>query len=536
METTELGNIARESKGSAILPFDSSEPVLNPHPSSETYQETAPAKPPETQVSEKTVGKKYKGHIVLIDDDVDVTSLLKALLQKENYKITSFTRATEGLEALQSSQGLNVIQNPKAVDLVITDMKMPELNGLSFITQFRSIQPRIPVLLMTAFGCIDTAIEAIQRGAYQYIVKPFNFVELCITIERAIRSKQIEDENVDLRHEIELDRNRGRLVGKSRAMQEVIEIIHKVAQSDSNVLITGESGTGKDLVARAIHDRSLRRTGPFMAINCAAIPEALLESELFGHAKGSFTGATQRRVGLFEESSGGTILLDEIGDMPLPLQVKLLRVLQEKKVKPVGENEAKTIDVRIIAATHQNLPSLIREMKFREDLYYRLSVVPISIPPLRERPEDIPELAQHFLKRISQDQGARGTSFTTAAIKKLCNMKWEGNVRELENVIERAAIFCTNQRIDEQDISVTSPGMTRSPQMPSGVHFDPTHLITLEELERQYVDFILKQCGGRKDHASKILGIDRKTLYRKERRFGLTPQAPREVELTDFFS
>jgi DNA-binding NtrC family response regulator len=317
----------------------------------------------------------------------------------------------------------------------------------------------------------------------------------------------------------------GDVIGKSAGMKAVFDLVGRVSAATANILITGESGTGKEMVARAIHQSGPRMNKPFVAINCSAIPETLLESELFGHAKGSFTGAIQRKRGLFEEADGGTLFLDEIGDMNVSLQSKLLRVIQERKVRAVGENIARDVDVRLIAATHKDLKAAIKEGRFREDLYYRLSVIPIVIPPLRHRKEDIPLLAEHFLKKYAATNNAKVKGFTKRAMAKLVGLKWEGNVRELENMVERAVVLCQESLIDEADIP--------SPETRNAEEFfgsATTDFPTVSQLEKRYIQLVLEKTGGRKDKAAQILGINRRTLYRKEREYGLIAQ---ETQPTD---
>jgi DNA-binding NtrC family response regulator len=345
-----------------------------------------------------------------------------------------------------------------------------------------------------------------------------------VSVRRALEHRALQRENVVLRQELKQNWAFGGVIGKSSGMKAVFDLVQRVSQATANVLITGESGTGKEMVARAIHENGARAKKPFIAINCTAIPDTLLESELFGHAKGSFTGAIQRKRGLFEEASGGTLFLDEIGDLDVTLQAKLLRVIQEKKVRAVGENIARDVDVRLLAATHKDLKAAMKEGRFREDLYYRLSVIPIVIPPLRERKEDIPLLADYFLKKYSAANGAKIAGFTKKASAKLMSLRWEGNVRELENVIERAVVLSPGPYIDDTDIP--SGAEQSAEEFFAGASTD---FPTVEQLEKRYIQLILEKTGGRKDKAAQILGMNRRTLYRKEREYGLLPaDAPPE--------
>jgi len=447
--------------------------------------------------------------IVIIDDQAEMRSLLRDFLRNEGHHITEFASAAQALTQMKSEA------EPLEIDLVISDIRMPELTGLDFLTQFKLLYPKVPVILITAFGSIETAIEAIQKGAFDYITKPFKLSEIGVTVERALRFYELEKENTRLRREAGESKQFADIIGKSPGMQQVFELVSRVAQSNANVLINGESGTGKERVARAIHNLGPRAKKPFIAINCTAIPETLLESELFGHAKGSFTGAINRKRGLLEEAEGGTVFLDEIGDMDPSMQAKLLRVIQERRIRPVGDTVDRPIDVRIIAATHKDLKAAIRDGRFREDLYYRLSVIPIVIPPLRHRREDIPLLAEHFLRRYAHGHGSSVTGFTPAAMARLMASSWDGNVRELENIIERAVVLARGEKIDVSDLP-SSETQTAEDVFAQAVQDLPT----LDDLERRYMKFVLEKTGGRKERAAQILGVNRRTLYRKEREYG----------------
>ena len=461
--------------------------------------------------------KEFKGRVAIIDDDREMRSLLEDFLSSEGYSVVTFPVATEALEALSPNGILGPEKEEGDVDLIISDIQMPQMNGLEFTARLRTLRPEIPMILITAFGSIETAIEAMKRGAFYYVVKPFKLAEMAVNVERALEHRKLQRDNTILRKEVKRNWTLGEVIGKSSGMKEVFDLVSRVARASANVLITGESGSGKEMVARAIHQNGPRANKPFVAINCTAIPETLLESELFGHAKGSFTGAIQRKRGLLEEAEGGSLLLDEIGDMNLSLQSKLLRVIQERKVRPVGDNVTRDINVRIIAATHKDLKAAIKEGFFREDLYYRLSVIPIVIPPLRQRQEDIPLLAEHFLKKYVATNNAQVKGFTKRAMAKLMSLRWEGNVRELENVIERAVVLATQTLVDEADIP--------SPDTQNAEQFFSTNINdfpTLEKLESRYIQVVLEKTAGRKDKAAQILGINRRTLYRKEREYGLS--------------
>ncbi len=457
-----------------------------------------------------------KGRVVVVDDDQEMRSLLEDFLKSEGYQVVTFSAASDALHALTPQGYLGPEQGEGDIDLIISDIKMPQMDGLEFSSKLQVLRPEIPIVLITAFGSIETAIEAMKKGAFHYVVKPFKLAEMAVNIERALEHRKLQRDNTALRKEVKRAWMMGDVIGKSPGMKEVFDLVTRVSQATANVLVIGESGSGKEIVARAIHQFGPRSNKPFIAINCTAIPETLLESELFGHAKGSFTGAIQRKRGLFEEAEGGTLFLDEIGDMNVALQSKLLRVIQEKKVRPVGDNQAREVNVRIIAATHKDLKAAIKDGRFREDLFYRLSVIPIVVPPLRQRKEDIPLLAEHFLRKYAATNNVRITGFTKRAMSKLVNLRWEGNVRELENVVERAVVLATTTLIDEGDIP--SPETVSSEQFFGNAVAD---FPTLDQLEARYMRVVLDKTAGRKDKAAQILGINRRTLYRKEREYGL---------------
>lgn len=466
-----------------------------------------------------------KGRIVVVDDDKEIRSLLNDFLTGQGFTVFPYGNPAEALHDLSPNGKLDLENTDGDIDLLISDIRMPQMDGLEFTSLLQKTRPEIPVILITAFGTIETAIEAMKLGAFHYVVKPFKLAEMSVNIDRAYEFRKLQRDNSALRKEIKKNWKFAGIIGKSPQMKAVFDLVARVSQVNANILVTGESGTGKEVVARAIHECGPRSHKPFVAINCTAIPETLLESELFGHAKGAFTGAIQRKRGLFEEAEGGTLFLDEIGDMNISLQSKLLRVIQEKKVRAVGENLTRDVDVRIVAATHKDLKSAIKEGLFREDLFYRLSVIPIVIPPLRHRKDDIPILAEHFLKKFSATSGSRVTGFTKRAMQKLMNMRWEGNVRELENVVERAVVLATSHLIDE--IQLPNVETLTTDQFFSEASSD---FPTIEQLEKRYIQVVLEKTGGKKDKAAQILGINRRTLYRKEREYGFVSEdAPEEL-------
>ena len=445
--------------------------------------------------------------IVVIDDDREMRLMVEDHLKSEGYQVKSFSRPDEALSQLLSGEVAPLV--------VITDLQMPEMSGVEVVKRVKAKFPDLPVIVMTAFGSIESAVDAMRKGAFDYVTKPFKLSELGFTVERALMIAKLSSENKILRAEVKKTFAKGSLLGKSKPMKELFELLERVSPAQSSIMITGESGTGKELVARTLHNMSPRAQASFVAINCTAIPETLLESELFGHAKGSFTGAEKRKKGLFEEAEGGTLFLDEIGDMDLSLQAKLLRVLQERKIRPVGETKDLDINVRVVAATHKDLKKAIREGLFREDLFYRLNVIPIHIPPLRHRKEDIPLLAQSFLEKYSALNHSPVRGFSPATLHLLMENPWPGNVRELENMVERLVVMARNSQIEESDLP------TADAQTPEDFYGKMTQdLPNMENLEKRYIQFILAKVGGRKDRAAQILGINRRTLYRKEKEYG----------------
>ena len=406
-------------------------------------------------------------------------------------------------------------------DLVISDIRMPEIDGLTLLQEVKRVAPETSVLLMTAFGSIDTAVQAIKGGAYDYLTKPFKNDELIVVVRRAMEERHLRAEVRALREEVRTKYNFSNILGKSKPMLDLFALIRKVAGSRSTALVQGKSGTGKELVAKALHYNSPRRGRPLVMVNCSAIPKNLLESELFGHVKGAFTGAIANKRGLFEEADGGSLFLDEIGELSPELQVKLLRVLQEREIRRVGDTRTVSVDVRLIAATNRDLAQAVRDGSFREDLYYRLNVIPIALPDLKDRTEDIPVLATHFLMKYVKEADPLIEGISKEAMRLLLEYDWPGNVRELENVIERAVILGHGPQILPEDL----PAHLRTHQtpLPHPSQVASPHRPTLEELERDYIATVLRETRWHQMRAAHILGIDRRTLYRKIRTYGFQP-------------
>ncbi len=444
--------------------------------------------------------------ILIVDDDVAMRDMLAGLFRDQGHEVLTAGSVDEALEIAGNAEP----------DAVLSDIRMPGRSGIELVGAMRSLRPDTPVVLMTAFGSIDSAVEAMRAGAYDYVTKPFEPEAVVLTVERALERRALAEENALLRRAVDRASSFGDLLGRSEAMREIFALIRRIAHSRASVLITGESGTGKEVVARTIHYHGSRARRPFVPINCTAIPEGLLESELFGHVRGAFTGAHTTKRGLFEKAHGGTLFLDEIGDMTLGLQGKLLRVLQDGEVRPVGGNQSLKVDVRIISATNKDLRCEMEAGRFREDLFYRLNVIPIHIPPLRERQEDVPLLAEAFLRKHSDRPGR---AFSAAALERLATCPWKGNARELENVVERALALCDADLIDVDDLPAECLEGGGSPRTPEArVRGAAARQLTLQELEDLYIDEILRLTGGNKVRAARILGIDRKTLYRRAER------------------
>ncbi len=454
---------------------------------------------------------EHKPHVLIVDDEASMRELVEEVLHPMGFECTSVGNAVEAINAISTGP----------VDVVLTDIKMPQTSGLDLCETINNLRPDIPVIIMTAFGSMDTAIDALRRGAYDFVTKPFELELLRIVIKRAsnhrILIKQIEflescdKENIKSHS----------LIGESEAMCHLRSTIHRVANSDASILITGESGTGKELIAKSIHQNSDRSQQPFIAVNCGAISETLLESELFGHIKGAFTNAEKDRQGLIKAADGGTLFLDEIGEMPLSMQVKLLRALEDSTIRPVGGNEEIPFNVRIVAATHQDLETAIDTGSFREDLYYRVNVIQLHAPTLRSRGGDVLELALHFLKHFSAKSEKTVNGFTPAVAEKLVTYPWPGNVRELRNVIERAVTLTAMNQITVEDLPQKIL-RHQSDQIIIGGK-SPDELAPLSAIEEQYIQHVVGVVGGNRSLAAKILGLDRKTLYRKLKQINVQP-------------
>jgi DNA-binding NtrC family response regulator len=440
--------------------------------------------------------------IVVVDDDREMADFLVEILNAAGYRT---------LPANSGSEALNLVRREHP-DLVISDLRMVGMGGHQLQAEIKRIAPNLPVIIITAFGSIQTAVESMKMGAFDYITKPFSNDELLLVVARALEDRSLRQEIRRLRGELAHSYGLENIIAVSRKMIEVLEVAGQIGDSAASVLLSGESGTGKELIARALHFRSRRQQGPFVPVNCAAIPDNLLESELFGHVKGAFTDARQAKAGLFQTARGGTLFLDEIGEMPLLLQAKLLRVIEDKRVRPVGSTEETPVDVRIVSATNADLEEAIKAGKFRADLYYRLATVTLVLPPLRERPEDILPLVRHFLARASAEAGRSAPEIGPDAIGCLTHYQWPGNIRELQNVISRAVILCRNDRITRNDL----PAKVAGGETPWVTVDDAVNRrLTMDQLEREYARAILAAVGGNKSEAAIVLGIDRKTLYRK---------------------
>jgi len=446
-----------------------------------------------------------KGRVLVVDDDRDLCEVLEARLARRGYAVAWCTDAGEAFERLASD----------ALDVVVTDLQMSGMNGLDLCARVVANRPDVPVVVITAFGSVDTAIAAIRAGAYDFLVKPVETDALDVALTRAVQHRALREELRRLRALVgEVDSET--LIGESACMRSLRDLVAKVAASDATVLVSGETGSGKEVVARAIHAASPRASGPFVAVNCAAIPETLLESELFGHVRGSFTDARRDRTGLFLQANGGTLFLDEIGDLPLPLQPKLLRVLVERSVRPLGADHELPFDARVITATHRDLRAAVEEGHFREDLFFRLEVLTVEVPPLRARGADVLLLAQRSLERAART-GRRVVGLTPAAAERLLAYAWPGNVRELENAIERAVALASWEQIVVEDLPARIREYRSSDVLVASQ--DPSELVTLEEVERRYMLRVLDSVGGNKTLAARILGLDRRTLYRKLERW-----------------
>ena len=448
-------------------------------------------------------------NILVVDDELGLRHTLTLILQAEGHEVRSASDGASALERLAEAPA----------DLIVSDVRMPGLDGLAFLERYQQMGGTALVLMMSAYGDDEAALEAIRRGAYDFIPKPFRADQVLLVVRKAIEREGLRREVAQLHDELVALRAPTGIVGRSPKLGQALTLADKVARHPSTVLVTGESGTGKELIARHIHDASPRASRPFVAVNCAAIPEALLESELFGHAKGAFTGAISERQGLFEEAHEGTLFLDELGDLPVPLQVKLLRALQEGEVRRVGDNASRSVDVRLVAATARDLESDVAEGKFRADLYYRVNVVRIHLPALRERAEDIPELVRHFVDRFNRRLGLRVTGLSAAAMRALVEYPWPGNVRELENVIERAMVLTDGPQVDVEQLPTLAAPAARADGAVSPLDLSVKR--RTEELERALIAEALERTHGNRTRAAKLLDLSHRALLYKIRDYGL---------------
>lgn len=492
--------------------------------------------------------------VLVIEDDIDIQDVVEGFFRPRGYTVLKYNDAEHAIKDLQSGT---------RADVILTDLNLPNMNGIEFTSRMKESGLSVPIILMTAQKGSEIAVEAIEAGAYDFIVKPIHFMQLLVSVERAIHFNRMNRENAALK--VAVKQKSGTevdgIIGKSPGFLKALDLAKRVSDSAASVFIHGESGTGKEVIAKAIHSCGKRKKESFVAINCSAIPENLLESELFGYAKGAFTGAADKKIGLFEEAEGGTLFLDEIGDLSLPLQAKLLRVLQERQIKRLGENQPRAINVRVVSATHKDLGAEVAAGRFREDLFFRLNVIPITIPPLRERKEDIIPLAEFFLAKYGALNGTMAEGFTKPAFERMLDHQWRGNVRELENKVERAVVLSTTRLLDVDDLFDGDVMLSQSPMSSnqasnhsstqasgsSGNHLNTENkmssangssagtsgeitfaeggmplgpdgrLLKLEELTMSYIKFALEMNKGAKDRTAQALGIDRKTLYKKLR-------------------
>ena len=451
-----------------------------------------------------------KAKILVVDDESSHRQMIKAVLSAEGYEIR---------EAADGNQAVKAVEE-KFHDLILMDIRMPGLSGIEALQKIKDISPGIPVIIMTAYASVNTAIDALKSGAYDYLTKPLDIEELKILVAKALQFQKLEQENIYLKEQLNNRFDFSSIIGRSPSMKQLFETMALVAPSEAGVLIVGESGTGKELIANAIHQNSSRAQRPFIKVNCAALPETLLESELFGHEKGAFTGATARKQGRFQLAHNSSILLDEIGEMSPTTQAKILRVLQEREFEPIGSTQTIRVDTRVIAATNKNLEEEIKKGRFREDLFYRINVVTIAVPPLRERREDIPLLADFFLKRFAEKNRRVINGFTPRAMDLFMRYDWSGNVRELENVVERAVIMARGEMITpmefpknlkELDVELKEPNLDLSPGR------------SLKEVEKEMILRTLAETDGNRTHAANILGISRRTLQLKLKEYGINP-------------
>jgi DNA-binding NtrC family response regulator len=445
--------------------------------------------------------------ILLVDDEPDMLENCSRILSRQGHTCMTAANGREALAILERERP----------DLLVTDLKMPEMDGMALLRHAHELDPTLPVIMLTAFATIESAVAAVKEGAFDYLPKDFSVDQLRVAVERALRHRGLQVENRNLRQQLQQTLGLENIVGRSPAMTQVFELVKKAARSEANILVLGESGTGKELIAKAIHQHSPRRDRPFVALDCGTLPETLLESELFGHVRGAFTGAISNKKGLFEEADGGTLLLDEIADTTPAFQSKLLRALQENEIRPVGNNHLIKINVRVIASTNRDLKKDVERGTFREDLYYRLAVVPIMVPPLNRRRDDIPLLVEHFLKKYCDQNGLEAKYISPNSLRLLMNYSWPGNVRELENVIERAVLMSSGSVVNPEVYSVE----TEERENPLPLH-QATREVT-ENVERQKIMEALHKAEGNRSRAARLLGISRATLYEKLKTYNLAP-------------
>ena len=449
--------------------------------------------------------------ILIVDDEKNYLVVLEALLGPEGYEILTATNARDAVRLIRESD----------LDLVITDMKMPGTTGMELLEASKKIKPDLPVIMMTAYGTIEMAVEAMKKRASDYITKPFQNEELKLTVMKALENYRLIKENKRLSQALSDQYRYGNIIGKSKPMQEIYDLISKVAQSKASVLITGPSGTGKELIAKAIHYNSPRRDRPFISVNCGALTETLLESELFGHEKGAFTGAVNMKKGRFELADEGTLFLDEVGDMPPPLQVKLLRVLQEMEFERVGGTKTIKVDVRVLSASNRNIKEDVAEGNFREDLFYRLNVINIEVPSLRERTEDIRLLVNHFIEKYRRDEGKERIELSPEAWKILYSYSWPGNVRELENIIERAVVLTADALIGPEDLPAELLEREEEVDVERFIPLDAPLQNTLERIEEKLIRRALERCDNVQSHAAEMLGITKSLIQHKMKKYNI---------------
>jgi len=444
-----------------------------------------------------------RGKILIVDDEQMMCEMLEDDLKRHGFHSTYYISAEKALDALKA----------ESFDVLLTDMNLPNMNGIELCERVVANRPDIPVIVITAFGSMETAIAAIRAGAYDFVTKPIDTEFLVLALDRAVNHHGLQEKVKLLDEALKKSHQFDELIGQSPPMCKLIDRLERVADTETSILITGETGTGKELVAQALHNRSRRHKSPFVAVNCAALPDTLLESELFGHKSGAFTDAKTERKGLFFQANGGTLFFDEIGDFPLALQPKLLRALEERCVRPIGGTSELAFDVRIIAATNRDIETAVEENRFREDLYYRINVIQIDLPPLRERGTDILLLAQHFVEQFATHSGKQVTGISNAASEKLLNYTWPGNIRELRNTIERAVVLTRYEKISVDDLPEKIRDYKTSHLLVGSDN--PSELVPIQEVERRYILHVLKTVGDNKTLAARVLGLDRKTLYRK---------------------